>query len=221
MKQLPLRMICESEFEELEILVEQKNVHEAPQVKIKGPYIVAEKKNGNGRVYPASVIEKAVEKYKKDFIGTQRSVGELNHPSTIEIDYNNVCHMITDLKREGNIWIGESKILTGTPKGDLVAGLLRNGVKVGISTRGVGNINEKKIVDDYRLITADLVNEPSGPGCFLEGILESKQFMIDSHGDIVEYAYEQIEEDLSDLPNHSDDRAAKILATMAEFLKSI
>jgi hypothetical protein len=216
----PLKMICESEFEELEILVEQENIHEAKQIKIRGPYIVAEKKNGNGRVYPAEIIEKAVEKYKKDFIQTKRSVGELNHPSTIEIDYNNVCHMITDLKRDGNLWIGESKILTGTPKGDLVAGLLQNGVKVGISTRGVGNINEKKVVDDYRLITADLVNEPS-PGCFLEGILESKQFMIDTHGEIVEFAYDKIEEGLADLPNRTDARKAKIVAVMTDFLRSI
>jgi hypothetical protein len=216
-----LKMICESEFQDLEILVEQTNIHEAKQIKIRGPYIVAEKKNGNGRVYPAEIIEKAVAKYTKDFIETNRSVGELNHPSTIEIDYNNACHMITSLKREGNLWIGESKILTGTPKGDLVAGLLQNGVKVGISTRGVGNINEKKVVDEYRMITADLVNEPSGPGCFLEGILESKSFMIDTHGDIIEYAYENLTENLADLPNRSDERKAKIVATLADFLQSI
>lgn len=221
MTKTPLKLLTESDFSDLEIIVEQKNVHEPKIVKIRGPYIVAETKNGNGRIYPADLISESVTKFQKQFIDTSRAVGELNHPQSVEIDYNNACHRILSLTRQDNIWIGESQVLVGTPKGDLLSGLLQNGVKVGISTRGVGNINEKKVVDEYKLITADIVYEPSASLAMMECILESKSYMITEHGDIVEYAFTKMTENLATLPKNTDDRKQKIVATLADFLRSI
>lgn len=141
--------------------------------------------------------------------------------NSIDVDYNNACHLITSMEQDGNVWIGESKVLTHTPKGSLLAGLLMDGVKVGMSTRGVGNINESKEVDDYKLITVDVVHEPSAPGCFMEGILESKNFMINKFGEIVEVPYEKLAEDLMNLPKNSDARSEKIRNALVNFLKDI
>jgi hypothetical protein len=217
----PLKLICEAGFNDLDILIEQENKNAPKNVRIRGPYIVANVKNGNGRTYPEKVVESAVKDYMKNFVEKNRAVGELNHPSTVDIDYNNACHKIVDLKKEDNIWVGESQVLTGTPKGDLLAALLQNGVQVGISTRGVGNIDEKKIVDDYRLITADVVYEPSAPGAFMEGILESKSFMIDEHGEIVEMAFEKLEDSTASLSLKSELKKMQIIQALGDFIKAI
>lgn len=216
-----LKLMTESVFKDIEILIEQDNKHSSKAVKIRGPYIVAEKKNGNGRIYPADIIEESVKTYDELFIKTNRAVGELNHPTTIDIDYNNVCHKITKLERNDNIWIGESNVLVGTPKGDILAALLINGVQVGISTRGVGNITDDKVVDEYKLITADIVYEPSAPGAFMEGILESKNYLINEHGDIVEVAYNKLENSINKLPLNIEERRLKIVSGLSEFLRSI
>ena len=218
-----MKLICEHEFNfnQLEILEEQKNNGKGKAIKVVGPYIVSEEKNANGRVYSKSFMEEAVQKYTDDFIKTSRAVGELNHPESIEIDYNNACHLITDLKQEGNIWIGESTILTGTPKGDLLAGLLSNGVKVGMSTRGVGDVDNSGQVGQYNLITVDVVSNPSAgkQGAFVNSILENKNFLIDSYGDIIEEAYADFESKMKVLPKHSDAKKAKILESIEDFIK--
>jgi len=216
-----LKLICETATYDLAIIEEQANGNVGKKLKIRGPYIVAEKRNGNGRKYLTPVMEKSVANFQKDLISTSRAVGELNHPTSIDVNYNNACHLITTLKQESNTWLGESNVLLGTTKGDLLAGLLNNGVRVGMSTRGVGNINEHKEVDEYKLITVDVVHEPSGPGCFMEGILESKNFMINEHGDIVEIAYEKLAQELMNLPRHSDARSIQIAEAIRSFLTQI
>lgn len=216
-----LKLICETDFYDMKVMIEQDNKNTEKTVRIRGPYAVAETENANKRKYLKSVLESAVKEFKDQFIDTKRSVGELNHPTTIDVDYNNACHLITSMEQDGNIWIGESKVLTHTPKGSLLAGLLVDGVKVGMSTRGVGNINENKEVDDYKLITVDVVHEPSGPGCFMEGILESRDFMINKFGEIVEIPYEELVENLMSLPKNSDAKSQKISQALKSFLKSI
>lgn len=213
-----LKLICETDFHDLDIIIERDNKNSKPKVMIRGPYIVTEKRNGNGRVYLTEVMEESVKTYYEKFIKDGRAVGELNHPTSVDVDYNNVCHKITNLKQEGNIWIGESQVLVGTPKGDLLAGLLQNEVKVGISTRGVGNITPDKKVDQYKLIAADIVHEPSGPGCFMEGILEAKNYMVNEHGDIVEIAYSNLEKKIETLPTNNAERSAKIYEALMGFL---
>jgi len=216
-----LKLICESNFHDLDIIIEQANVNARPKITIKGPYIVTETRNGNGRRYLTNVMEEAVLIYEKSCIREDRALGELNHPSSVDIDYNNVCHKIIKLVQDKNIWLGESQVLSGHPKGDILSSLLQNNVKVGISTRGVGNITADKDVDQYKLIAHDIVHEPSGPGCFMEGILESKNFMINEHGDIVELAYQNFEEKIKKLPRHQDAKSAQIYEALKQFFKEI
>jgi len=196
-----LKLIQETALYDLVILQEQENVHAPKRYRFKGPYAVAEQENANRRKYPERVLDEAVHHYIKDYINTSRAVGELNHSDKAEVDYNNACHKILSMEKDGKQWIGESQVLLGTPKGDLLGGLLMNEVKVGVSTRGVGSImKENNTVNVYKLITVDVVYDPSAPGAFVDGILESKNFMINNHGDIIEVAYTNLEKSLNSLP---------------------
>ena len=217
-----LKLICEHEIntDELKVIIEQKNANGRKTIKVVGPYIVAEKENANGRVYDRAVMESAVSDFQKDYIDVSRSVGELNHPDNTEINYEKACHMITNLKQEGNIWIGESKVLTGTPNGDLLGGLLENGVKVGMSTRGVGNVINGR-VDEYKLVAVDVVSSPSAPGAYVNGILESKNFMVNQYGEIMECAYDKLEKTLENLPKDSIAKRHLFANAISQFINGL
>jgi len=219
----PLKLICEHEFNDYDLIVEvdQENKGAAPAVRVKGPYIVAEKKNANGRSYDATVMEGAVKEYYKEYINANRALGELNHPESTEINFENACHKVISLERDGNTWIGESKVLLGTPKGDLLKGLLDNEVKIGMSTRGVGNVTNSHVVDQYKLVAVDVVAAPSAPGAWVDGILESKNFLIDEHGDIVEYAYNAFEKKVEKLPYSGNAKKELFVEAIRVFLNSI
>jgi hypothetical protein len=226
MEDKPLKLICEEDILDYDIIYEQQNVNSPKRLKIKGPYIVCETKNLNGRSYKKDVMEKAVEEYITEFVSSNRALGELNHPPTTEVDPERACHLTVDLKLDGKVWVGTSNVLLGTPKGDLLAGLLNNGVKVGMSSRGVGNINESKEVDVYKLIAIDTVWNPSGKTpegtqCFINGIVESKNFMINQHGEIIEYAFNMLEKKLENLPRHSDEKQKIIIEALKQFIVSI
>jgi hypothetical protein len=216
-----LKLICESDFYDLVVTEEQDHKNSRRKIGVKGPFIVCGVKNGNGREYLEDVMVPAVNEYIEEMIDTKRAVGEMNHPPTTQIDYNNACHRITGLTKDGNIWIGESQVLLGTPKGDLLASLLMNDVRVGMSTRGVGKVDKNKVVQKYKMITVDVVHEPSAPGCFMEGILEAKDFMIDNHGFVVEMAYESAKNQLVSLPTRKEERSQEISRILEEFLRSV
>lgn len=217
-----LKLICEYEMkcDELQVMIEQKNANGSKTIKVVGPYIVAEKENANGRIYDRAVMESAVRDFQKNYIDVSRSVGELNHPDNTEINYEKACHMITSLTQEGNIWMGESKVLTGTPNGDLLGGLLENGVKVGMSTRGVGNVIDGR-VDEYKLVAVDVVSSPSAPGAYVNGILESKNFMVNEYGEIMECAYDQLEKALEILPKDSIAKRHLFATAISQFLNEL
>lgn len=217
-----LKLICEHEFNynELQIMIEQKNANGRKTIRVVGPYIIAERKNANGRIYDRAVMEIAVADFQKNYIDVSRSVGELNHPDNTDINYENACHMITSLKQDGNIWIGESKVLTGTPKGDLLAGLLENEVKVGMSTRGVGNVVDNR-VNEYKLVAVDVVSNPSAPGAYVNGILECKNYMIDQHGEILECAYNKLENNLKNLPKHGEAKKHLFAYAITQFINGL
>lgn len=217
-----LKLICEYEMkcDELQVMIEQKHANGRKTIKVVGPYIVAEKENANGRIYDRVVMEGAVSEFQKNYIDVSRSVGELNHPDNTEINYEKACHMITSLTQEGNIWMGESKVLTGTPNGDLLGGLLENGVKVGMSTRGVGNVIDGR-VDEYKLVAVDVVSSPSAPGAYVNGILESKNFMVNEYGEIMECAYDQLEKALEILPKDSIAKRHLFATAISQFLNEL
>lgn len=216
-----MKLLLEYFEPEIEVIVEQAACSKPKNIRIKGPYIMTEVKNNNGRTYKQPLMERCVEDFRKTMILTNRALGELNHPSGVTIDYNNVCHRILNLTQDKNIWIGESVILTGTPKGDIIASLLYHGTKVGMSTRGVGNINENNIIDkDYKIITVDLVSDPS-IGCFVDAMNESKNYMIDTHGDIVEQAIAKVEKEIAAVSSNDHDRDRLLVEALRKFINSI
>ena len=150
---------------------------------IEGIFAQAELKNRNGRIYPKKVLEKAVESYQS-VIEAKRAQGELNHPPHPNINPERASHLIEKLVWEGNNVMGRAKILTSLPMGKIVKGLIDEGVNFGVSTRGMGSISESngvKIVQgDFVLNTVDVVSDPSGIDCWVEGVLESKEWVIDA-----------------------------------------
>jgi hypothetical protein len=149
---------------------------------IEGPFLVAEEGNKNRRVYKLDTLKKEVDRYNEEFIKTKRALGELGHPDTPTINLERVSHMITELRQEGNVFIGKAKILD-TPYGNIVKNFIENGVSLGVSSRGMGSLtpgqNGLSIVqDDFRLATAaDIVADPSAPGAFVNGIMEGKEWL--------------------------------------------
>ena len=217
-----LKLICEADFHPFNLLIEQANGSKSPRMMITGPYIVTEQKNANGRVYFRDVMKEAVRAYNEEYIKQSRSLGEMNHPETTEVNPDRACHLITELIEDGDSFVGKSQVLLGTPMGDLFAGLLNNGVKVGMSSRGVGSVNDKKEVTVYKLVSVDSVWNPSAPGAFVEGILESKNFMLDSHGEIVETAFDKFQGAVGGvLPAHSQDRDEVLRMAVKAFIDSI
>ena len=149
---------------------------------IQGPFLVAERKNKNGRVYPLNTMLKEVNRYTENFISKNRAFGELGHPDTPSINLDRVSHMIVDLHQEGNDWIGKAKILE-TPMGNIARNLIEGGAQLGVSSRGMGSLKSENgvniVQDDFYLATAaDIVADPSAPGAFVQGIMEGKEWML-------------------------------------------
>lgn len=150
---------------------------------IEGIFAQAEKENRNKRVYGKSILEKAVAGYQP-MIEARRALGELNHPPHPNVNPERASHLIEKLVWEGNNVMGRAKILTSLPMGMIAKGLIDEGVNFGVSTRGMGSLTEKNgvkmVQDDYVLNTIDLVSDPSGIDCWVEGIMEGKQWAFDA-----------------------------------------
>lgn len=149
---------------------------------IQGPFLVAEQGNKNRRMYKIDTLQREVDRYVKEYVDTKRALGELGHPDTPSINLERVSHLITELKQDGNVFIGKAKILD-TPYGNIVKNFIESGVNLGVSSRGMGSLvpgdNGLSIVqDDFRLATAaDIVADPSAPGAFVNGIMEGKEWL--------------------------------------------
>ena len=147
---------------------------------IEGVFMQSESKNRNGRVYPKAVMEKAVDRYVTEQVNTGRAVGELNHPEGPSINLDKVSHIIESLKWTGNDVVGKARILE-TPMGNIVRGLLDGGVQLGVSTRGMGSLEERNgvmyVKDDFHLSTVDIVQDPSAPTAFVNGIMEGVEWV--------------------------------------------
>jgi len=162
---------------------------------ITGPYLQADVKNGNGRTYPHKVLESQVKTYSETRIKDSRAMGELGHPATTEINLDRVSHLIKELKMDGKNGMGKSLVMD-TPMGKIAKSLIESGVKLGVSTRGVGTLKENIVQNDFRLITVDIVADPSAPDAFVNGILESQTEWIMENGILVEKDIEELQEKL-------------------------
>jgi hypothetical protein len=149
---------------------------------IMGRFMTAEEKNKNGRLYKKDILENEVSRYIREVVNAKRAFGELNHPSGPTINLDRVSHIITELKWDGNYVNGKAKI-TSTPMGEIARGLLESGGQLGVSTRGMGSLKESNgamiVQPDFKLSTVDIVSDPSGPGCFVNGIMENVEWIYD------------------------------------------
>ena len=182
-----VKLISE-EIQDVEYITEQKE-NGKKNYKIKGIFMQADIKNRNGRIYPQEVLEKEVRRYNKDQINNNSAYGELGHPEGPTINLERASHMITKLYPDGKNFIGEAKVLS-TPMGKIVENLLDDGAKLGVSSRGMGSLNQKNganyVRDDFYLATAgDIVADPSAPNAFVQGIMEGKEWVW-NHGTLVE-----------------------------------
>jgi len=150
---------------------------------IEGIFMQTEAKNRNGRMYPKKIMEGAVNKYVEEQVSKGRAVGELNHPNGPTINLDKVSHRITDLKFEGNDVVGKALVLN-TPMGKIVKGLMEGGVQLGVSSRGMGSIENKNsmsvVKDDFHLATIDIVQDPSAHNAFVNGIMEGVDWVWDN-----------------------------------------
>ena len=173
---------------EIEYIVEGKD----KQQYIKGIFMQSEIKNQNGRVYPFSVLKKQVRKFNENFVKKDRALGELGHPRGPTVNLDRVSHIITELYEDGKNFIGKAKVID-TPNGKIVKNLLESGVRLGVSSRGLGSVKTNKngvneVQDDFVLSTVDIVSDPSAPDAFVNGIMEGKEFSLTGE---VEYDIQQ------------------------------
>ena len=182
-----VKLISE-EVQDVEYITEEKEDGKK-NYKIKGVFMQADIKNRNGRVYPREILQKEVKRYNKQYINEKRAFGELGHPDGPTVNLERASHMITGLYPDGKNFIGEAKILS-TPMGNIVKNLMDEGAKLGVSSRGMGSLDQKNganyVRDDFYLATAaDIVADPSAPNAFVEGIMEGKEWIWDN-GTLVE-----------------------------------
>jgi hypothetical protein len=167
--------------QELKYLTEESS-NNKKNIFIEGIFMQSDKQNKNGRLYPKSVMEKEVGRYQ-ELINDKRALGELGHPPNPTVNLNQVSHLITSLKMEGTDVIGRAKILD-TPMGKIAQNFIEEGVRLGVSSRGLGSLKEKngvnEVQDDFHLATVDIVADPSAPDAFVQGIMESAEWICEN-----------------------------------------
>ena len=176
-----MKLITE-QIENVNVITEGKG--DSKKLYIEGVFLQSELKNRNGRMYPFSVLEKEVNRYNEEYVKTNRALGELGHPDGPTVNLDRVSHRITSLTAEGNNFIGRAQVLD-TPMGKIAKSLLDEGVKLGVSSRGMGSIDKREdcnvVMDDFMLATAaDIVADPSAPDAFVNGIMEGKEWAWDN-----------------------------------------
>jgi hypothetical protein len=154
---------------------------------IEGIFMQAEQKNRNGRVYPKETLMKEVNRYNEEYVQKNRALGELNHPQGPTVNLDRVSHMIKELREQGNDVYGKAKIMD-TPMGDIAKNLIKEGAKLGVSSRGMGSLKQNRsgvneVQKDFMLAAVDIVADPSAPNAFVNGIMEGAEWVWD--GDVL------------------------------------
>ena len=176
-----MKLITE-QIEDVQVITE--GTGDNKRLYIEGVFLQSELKNRNGRVYPFQVLEREVNRYNEEYVKTKRALGELGHPDGPTVNLDRVSHRITELRSEGNNFMGKAQILD-TPMGKIAKSLLGEGVQLGVSSRGMGSIDRREdtayVMDDFMLATAaDIVADPSAPDAFVNGIMEGKEWVWDN-----------------------------------------
>ena len=217
-----LKLISEHIEQDTDYLIEQDEKTGNKNYKIKGIFMQADIKNRNGRIYPMEVLQKEVKRYNKQYINEKRAFGELGHPDGPTVNLERASHMITDLYPDGKNFIGEAKILS-TPMGEIVKSLMDDGAKLGVSSRGMGSLDQKNganyVRNDFYLATAaDIVADPSAPNAFVEGIMEGKEWVW-NNGLIKEADIAKMKENIEE--NHAKRNPKADALEFARFLQKL
>jgi hypothetical protein len=238
MKTKTLKLIAES-AEEVQMISQKRDPSKPFTMKFRGPAAVSARKNANGRTYPYELLKKEMDKYDKEMVQTGRAIGELEHSSSPELNPDRASVRFLSLSEDNGVWIAEGVILCsdekfgikGTPCGDTLAALTNYGTKWGLSTRALGDVDETTgEVTDLQLCTIDSVVNPSigelvssNGDRFVNGILESKQFICSVHGEVLEEKYNKLESSLKKMPSTyiSSKRNAKVCEALNAFFKSL
>ena len=189
---------------------------------IEGVILQGEIKNRNGRMYPISTLQREAKNYNTKYIEKGRALGELGHPDGPTINLDRVSHLITSLKQEGNNYVGKARLLD-TPMGNIAKNLIDEGVKLGVSSRGLGTIRErdgvKVVMDDFMLATAaDIVADPSAPDAFVNGIMEGKEWIY-NNGSVQEQTVEQIKKRIDNAALNQMEEVK--LSAFSQYLQSL
>jgi len=190
-----------SEFNDYAVapVIVEENEKGEKEYFIEGVFMQSDIKNRNGRIYPEQVMKKEVDRYVKEFVEKDRAFGELGHPDGPTINLDKVSHMITKLEQDGKNFMGRAKILS-TPNGQIVKNLINDGAKLGVSSRGLGSLEQRGgaqyVKDDFQLATAaDIVADPSAPEAFVEGIMEGVEWVMEN-GILKAVEVEQMQKEL-------------------------
>lgn len=205
---LKLKLISESPtfLSDFEILEEQPNRNSPSTLYVKGPFIGCNIVNKNKRLYEIDDTRTEVNRYINEMVKPGRAMGELNHPQSADVDLKNACHLVTELYEDNDVFYGKSKVLS-TPTGLVLKALINDGVQIGMSTRALGSLQEgtdHSTVRNMHLVAIDAVADPSFPSAFVNGILESKTYVLDSDGSY-EAIYDNFEKSISKLPKKEVD----------------
>lgn len=216
------KLLVEEPVFDLQYLIEEKNKNEQSTLYIQGPFLMAEQKNKNGRIYNLNEMVGEVQRYTNEMIKENRSLGELNHPESVEVNPERACHMIVELKQEGNMFFGKSKVLS-SPMGQLVRSLIMDNVKLGMSSRALGKLLPEgggHAVQGLHLICCDVVHDPSVSKAFVNGILESKSYILEKDGSIQE-AYDIFEKGIATLPKKDTLKEEVLKENILKFISTL
>lgn len=209
-------------FDGMEIVEEQNKLGTGSSLYIQGPY-TGVAKNKNKRVYPKDELDRDINRYINEMVNSNRAMGELNHSQNADVNPERACHIVKSLQEDNGTWYGKSKILSGEglPCGNLVKGLINNGVSLGVSTRSLGTLEEStdhNIVRNLHIVTWDVVADPSFPTAFVDGILESKEWIVSDKGSYDRF-YEDFEKSISNIPKKEAD--AYLREQIVKFINSL
>tara|TARA_B100000927_G_C16464234_1_gene469068 strand:- start:1547 stop:2185 length:639 start_codon:yes stop_codon:yes gene_type:complete len=212
-----MKLITEHTDQELSYITEQDKNGKKKLI-IEGIFMQADQKNRNGRIYPKDVLEQAVNKYTEQQVSKGRAVGELNHPEGPTINLDKVSHKITDLKFEGNNVVGRATVLN-TPMGQIAQGLIEGGVQLGVSSRGMGSLDTRGgtnyVKGDFMLNAVDIVQDPSAPGAYVNGIMEGVEWIMEN-GTFKRQEIEKLETEIKLAPS-----PAKQMKAFKDFLSNL
>lgn len=215
-----MKLITE-EIEKVEVLTEGTGKNQ--KLYITGPFLQSEVVNRNGRMYPFSIMEREVKRYNENYVQKGRALGELGHPDGPTVNLDRVSHKIVSLEQKDNNWIGKAQILS-TPMGKIAESLLKDGVTLGVSSRGIGSLREnqkgyKEVGEDFMLATAaDIVADPSAPDAFVQGIMEGVEWVWNNG--VLEQKVEKIQKRINTLVDSRQLEEHK-LNLFNEFLNSL